>query len=249
MNKLISHPSPNWNERPTGTVIDTVIIHYTGMKSGQDALERLCDEDAQVSAHYLIEEDGNLFQLVKEDKRAWHAGISYWRGMNNLNHNSIGIELVNPGHEFGYRGFPEKQIAMLLKLLKDIHQRHDIVPANVIGHSDIAPDRKSDPGELFPWGYLSANGFGLFSQETGESTTQLLKRDDNGKAVEKMNSLLKIVGYNITEIKTFTQESEDALRAFQMHWRQRAVTGGYDRGTAIILQDIAGKIARDEDIK
>ena len=248
MNNLISHSSPNWNERPVGTIIDTVVIHYTGMKTGQAALDRLCDPMAEVSAHYLIEEDGRVFQLVAEEKRAWHAGVSHWRGRDNLNHNSIGIELVNPGHEFGYKAFPDAQITALLQLLEEIHQRHNISPANIIGHSDIAFERKTDPGELFPWKLLHQKGFGLFSHKECEDNTPILQSGDEGSAVEEMHSLLKLIGYNVTESACFDRMSEDALVAFQTHWRQTAVTGVYDQGTKNTLQDIAEQIARCEDL-
>jgi N-acetylmuramoyl-L-alanine amidase len=146
-------PSPNWNERELP--VSMVVLHYTGMRSADEALARLCDPAAQVSAHYLIDEDGTVISLVPEEKRAWHAGQSYWRGMTDINSASIGIELVNPGHEFGYRPFPEAQMGALLPLLANIVDRHHIVPANVVGHSDIAPARKQDPGELFDWNRLA----------------------------------------------------------------------------------------------
>jgi N-acetylmuramoyl-L-alanine amidase len=136
-----------------------VIIHYTGMKSGEAALTRMCDPQTKVSAHYMVEEDGRVFQLVDEAKRAWHAGVSFWDGRDNINKYSIGIELVNPGHEWGYRPFPEAQIAALLELLEGISKRHPIKVEYVLGHSDVAPSRKQDPGELFPWDRLVDAGF------------------------------------------------------------------------------------------
>jgi N-acetylmuramoyl-L-alanine amidase len=150
-------PSPNGNERklPSGTGPSLVVLHYTGMRTATDALERMCNPAAEVSAHYMIDEDGTVTQLVDEEHRAWHAGRSSWRGETDVNSASIGIELVNPGHEFGYRPFPEVQIEALLPLLSDIVQRRAIAPANVVGHSDVAPARKQDPGELFPWERLA----------------------------------------------------------------------------------------------
>lgn len=235
---MIEHPSPNWNSRPDGTVIDTVIIHYTGMQSGETALTRLCDETAEVSAHYLIEEDGRLFRLVAEEKRAWHAGVSHWRGMDNLNHNSIGIELVNPGHEFGYRAFPRKQINALIELLSGIHRRHNILPVNVIGHSDIAPDRKTDPGELFPWEQLYEAGFGIYSKLGGGDTKPIAQIGDNVSVVEEMRSQLKCLGYNVTNSKTFDETCVHIVKAFQAHWRPSCVSGVYDLGTKNVLDDI-----------
>lgn len=151
---MINMPSPNFNERPDGTDINSVIIHYTGMKTAQEALDRLCDPNAEVSAHFTIDEDGTIYNHVAPSKRAWHAGVSSWGDLENFNNFSIGIELVNPGHEFGYRPFPDTQINALITLLKQLYTDHPIDPSLVLGHSDIAPDRKQDPGELFPWDRL-----------------------------------------------------------------------------------------------
>ena len=157
---IIQHPSPNFDERERE--IDMIVLHYTGMKTGEEALERLCDPEAKVSAHYLIEEDGRVFQLVDESKRAWHAGVSSWQGVENVNHNSIGIELVNPGHEWGYREFTKAQYDSLIPLCQKIKERHSIPDINIIGHEDVAPDRKQDPGELFDWKLLADNGLGIW---------------------------------------------------------------------------------------
>jgi N-acetylmuramoyl-L-alanine amidase len=146
---MIETPSPNFDERTSPVSI--LVLHYTGMPDAAGAIARLSDPEAKVSCHYLIAEDGQILRLVAEDKRAWHAGKSHWRGLDNLNSASIGIEIVNPGHEFGYRPFPEAQIDALIPLVSDIIQRHGITRGNVVGHSDIAPARKQDPGELFPW--------------------------------------------------------------------------------------------------
>jgi N-acetylmuramoyl-L-alanine amidase len=155
-------PSPNHEARPDGVVIDTLVLHYTGMRSGQEAIARLGDPAAKVSAHYVVEEDGAVFRLVAEERRAAHAGISFWRGRRALNGNSIGIEIVNPGHEWGYRPFPALQMAAVCDLCLGIMTRHPIEQRNVVAHSDIAPDRKQDPGELFDWRGLAANGVGLW---------------------------------------------------------------------------------------
>jgi N-acetylmuramoyl-L-alanine amidase len=150
---FVETPSPNFNERQLPVTM--IVLHYTGMESAEAALARLTDPAAEVSAHYLIDEDGTIHRLVPEDKRAWHAGKSHWRGITDVNSASIGIELVNPGHEFGYREFTGPQIEALIPLLQDIKQRYDITRGNIVGHSDIAPTRKQDPGELFPWGQLA----------------------------------------------------------------------------------------------
>jgi N-acetylmuramoyl-L-alanine amidase len=141
-----------------------VVLHYTGMQTGEEALDRLCDAEAEVSAHYMIDEDGTVTALVPEDKRAWHAGRAYWRGITDVNSASIGIELVNPGHEWGYRPFSDAQMEALVPLLADIVRRHGIAPANVVGHSDVAPARKTDPGELFDWDLLARYRLALAAQ-------------------------------------------------------------------------------------
>jgi len=150
---LIDTPSPNFDER--AAPVSMIVLHYTGMVDAAAAIDRLCDPAAKVSAHYLIDEDGRLRSLVAEDKRAWHAGRSHWRGHADINSASIGIEIVNPGHEHGYRPFPDAQIEALIPLVADIKDRYAITRGNVVGHSDIAPMRKRDPGELFPWARLA----------------------------------------------------------------------------------------------
>lgn len=150
------YTSPNYNERKDGKKPSIIVIHYTGMKTAEAALERLCEPAAEVSAHYLIEENGCVHDLVPEEKRAWHAGVSNWEGETDINSVSIGIELENPGHEFGYRPFPKEQMQSLAKLCKSIMVRHDI--KTILGHSDVAPERKQDPGELFDWQWLAKNG-------------------------------------------------------------------------------------------
>lgn len=239
---VIEAPSPNWNERPAGTSIDTVVLHYTGMTSGEAALERLRDTAAEVSAHYLIEEDGRLFRLVAEEKRAWHAGVSVWQGQENINHNSIGIEIVNPGHEFGYRPFPAKQIDTLITLLSDIKNRHTIRADRFVGHSDIAPARKLDPGELFPWERLAGAGFGLWSGVDGSGHKPLAKKGDCGNLVAILNKQLGIVGYSTGQVQSFDATTEWAVRAFQAHWRAETVTGIFDEGTAARLEDLTAQV-------
>lgn len=150
---IIDTPSPNFDDRKLP--VSLLVLHYTGMKSCAEAVQRLCDPVAKVSAHYVVAEDGQVLRLVAEDKRAWHAGRSHWRGIDDVNSASIGIEICNPGHEFGYRPFPEAQIDALIPLVADIVARHRITRGNVVGHSDIAPARKQDPGELFPWAKLA----------------------------------------------------------------------------------------------
>ncbi|MEM9422207.1 MAG: N-acetylmuramoyl-L-alanine amidase [Pseudomonadota bacterium] len=156
---MISAPSPNFDDRQSP--VRLVVLHYTGMETGHAALERMCDPAAKVAAHYMIEQDGRLFQLVTEEKRAWHAGLGGWGDIDDVNDVSIGIELVNRGHYWGYEEFPDEQITSLEGVLQLLFDRYDLTPAAVIGHSDIAPERKDDPGEKFPWARLAKKGFSL----------------------------------------------------------------------------------------
>jgi N-acetylmuramoyl-L-alanine amidase len=156
---MIETPSPNFDER--SLPVTMIVLHYTGMADAASAIARLTSPQAKVSAHYLVAEDGQVVRMVSEEKRAWHAGASYWRGVTDVNSASVGIEIVNPGHEFGYRPFPDEQIAALIPLVSAIKDRHGIGRGNVVGHSDIAPARKDDPGELFPWEALARRRLAL----------------------------------------------------------------------------------------
>lgn len=220
---LVHHKeaSPNWNERLLPVTM--VVLHYTGMRTSAEALARLCDAEAQVSAHYLIDEDGTVTQMVDEDKRAWHAGRSSWRGITDVNSASIGIELVNPGHEFGYRPFPEEQMTALLPLLSDIISRHAIVPANVVGHSDIAPARKEDPGELFPWPRLARLGLAM---ATPKPKISLLYDNDGAFFLA-----LERFGYDIADRAA-------AVRAFQRRFRPSRIDGVVDGQIGALLFEL-----------
>ena len=209
---MIHTPSPNFGPRQGG--VDMLVLHYTGMTSAAAALARLCDPAAEVSAHYLIDEDGAIHALVAEEMRAWHAGRSWWRGETDVNSRSIGIELVNPGHEFGYRPFPPAQIAALVDLAGGILARHPIPPRNVVGHADVAPARKQDPGELFPWAALAAKGIGLWPEA--------------GTAVSDAIAMLAAYCYD-------TSDPAAALVAFQRHFRPERVDGVADAETVALL--------------
>ncbi|HUJ46869.1 MAG TPA: N-acetylmuramoyl-L-alanine amidase [Rhizomicrobium sp.] len=225
--KIVGRPSPNQDERPEGTAIDMLILHYTGMRTAEEALARLCDPAARVSAHYTIDRDGTVYAHVPEDRRAWHAGISYWSGERNVNARSIGIELVNPGHEFGYIPFAEPQIAALIELGLGILKRHAIPAARVLGHSDVAPNRKEDPGELFPWKTLAEVGIGLWpdaSAHFGKS----LDRTEAGLA-----SALARFGYGVPPDVDWPLA--DVVRAFQRHFRPSCINGIADPECADIL--------------
>lgn len=211
-------PSPNWDERQLP--VSMAVLHYTGMRSGADALERMCDAKAKVSAHYMIEEDGTVIRLVDEKNRAWHAGRSFWRGMTDINSASIGIELVNPGHEWGYRPFPDAQMEALLPLLASIVKRYDIPRANVVGHSDIAPDRKDDPGELFEWERLARVRLALPVPEV-----KLGAPFPNDGA---FMLALERFGYDVTHGRA-------AVTAFQRRWRPGRIDGEIDGECGAIL--------------
>jgi N-acetylmuramoyl-L-alanine amidase len=212
-------PSPNCDGRD-GVAIDMLVLHYTGMASAQAALARLCDASAKVSAHYTIGEDGTVYVHVPEARRAWHAGLSFWAGRRNVNSCSIGIELVNPGHAFGYRPFPEAQIASLKSLCRDILARHPILPARVLGHSDVAPARKEDPGELFPWQSLAQAGIGLWP----DSPQDFLPP-----------AALMQFGYDPEA------PMDKGIAAFQRHFRPARITAEWDEDCGARLASLLAK--------
>ncbi len=229
------HPSPNHNERDAEARIDMLVLHYTGMESGEAALRRLCDARAQVSAHYLVEEDGTLFQCVPESRRGWHAGVSSWKGRGDLNSCSIGVEIVNPGHEHGYRPFPERQIEAVVALSQDICRRHEIPAERVLAHSDIAPERKQDPGELFPWDWLAAEGVGHFVEPIAISGGRYFQYGEEGQPIEALQSMLAIYGYDVAITGVFDERTRAAVAAFQRHFRREKVDGIADMSTISTL--------------
>lgn len=232
MPEIIAAPSPNFNERRAPP--DMLVLHYTGMQTGEAALARLRDPQAQVSAHYLIEEDGRVFGLVPEERRAWHAGRGVWQGQDDCNAASIGIEIVNPGHEFGYRAFPDAQIAAVTALIGDIRERWTIPDSRIIAHSDLAPERKEDPGELFPWKRLAEAGHGLWFEPAAERIKALgglLQKGDDGIGVVVLRAGLHRLGYGINPGGDYDVETEAAVRAFQRHWRQSRIDGVADGET------------------
>lgn len=231
--------SPNFDQRPEGTKIDTIVLHYTGMKTGKDALERLCDPKYKVSSHYFIDEDGSTLELVQPKFRAWHAGKSIWRGRENVNDSSIGIEIVNPGHEFGYREFPKAQMDAVIALCKKLKKNFPIEDRNIIAHSDIAPARKQDPGELFDWKLLAKNSIGLWPDVTEENPRPLLKRDDKGQAVQELQENLARFGYGIVDDGIFEEHTEFVVQAFQRHFGQtKNINGVWDSGLESCLQKL-----------
>jgi N-acetylmuramoyl-L-alanine amidase len=212
--------SPNHDARPDGAVIDMLVLHYTGMPSAEAALDRLCDPAAKVSAHYTIDEEGVVYAHVPEARRAWHAGLSFWAGETNVNACSIGIELVNPGHEFGYREFPDAQIAVLINLCHGILLRHPIPSWRVLGHSDVAPARKEDPGELFPWQQLAKTGIGLWPDAVA--------RDLGADALTRY-------GYDPGA------PQDKVITAFQRHFRPAKLDGQWDGECAGLLASLLTK--------
>jgi N-acetylmuramoyl-L-alanine amidase len=224
-------PSPNHDER-TGPV-DMLILHYTGMKTAREALDRLRDPAAAVSSHYVVDEDGAVIRLVPEERRAWHAGVSHWRGHSALNGRSIGIEIVNPGHEWGYRDFPVLQLAAVCDLCLLILSRHAIPARNIVGHSDVSPDRKQDPGERFDWRALAENGVGLWPEDAPDLGTTGAVRDAAG--LRPVRAALAEIGYRVGLEGALDPALSAVLRAFQRHWRPEAVTGQADDGTLVRL--------------
>ena len=222
-------PSPNQDERPDNMPIDMIILHYTGMRTAQAAIDLLRSEEAQVSSHYVVDEDGAILRLVPEHRRAWHAGISHWRGHSALNGRSIGIEIVNPGHEWGYRDFPVLQLAAVCDLCIAIRSRHPIPQRNVIAHSDVAPDRKQDPGERFDWEGLARNGVGLWPFGVPDLGTGAPVRD--AVSLRDVRAALREIGYAVAAEGALDPGLSTVLRAFQRHWRPETVNGQADSGT------------------
>ena len=208
--RITEHPSPNFDER--GDVpIDMIIIHYTGMKTAQDALQRMCDNSPpRVSAHYFISRAGEIYRLVQNQKRAWHAGVASWQGAKNINARSIGIELENKGHEWGYQSFPAVQISSLTALLHILQQAYDIPAERIIGHSDVAPMRKQDPGELFPWDHLANQGMAIPSDSLID---KVLPYGKNTSTPIMIRALQKI-GYDTDPVGFYTAKNRAALIAF-----------------------------------
>ena len=250
--RRIACPSPNHDARPDGARVDMLVLHYTGMRTAEEALARLCDAQAKVSAHYTIDRGGAVYVHVPEERRAWHAGVSYWAGERNVNARSIGIELVNPGHEFGYVPFTDDQIASFIDLACGIVERHAIPPRRVLGHSDVAPVRKSDPGELFPWARLAEFGIGVWPStspsaslslgtspvRTGEDkSADVLPRIHGGGGARSATE-----GDFAAKLARYGYDPEapigDVVIAFQRHFRPSCVDGIADAECAALLESL-----------
>ncbi|MEQ9490808.1 MAG: N-acetylmuramoyl-L-alanine amidase [Alphaproteobacteria bacterium] len=221
---ITDRKSPNFGERRGGNPVDMLVLHYTDAPDCETAFRWLCDPQREVSAHYLIDEDGTVFQLVDESKRAWHAGASFWRGETDINSRSIGIEIQNPGHGNGYRPFPEPQMQAVIDLCRDITGRYAIPARNILAHSDIAPGRKIDPGELFDWPRLAAAGIGCFPDIA------------DGSSDADIGETLAAIGYD--------PQAEQAVAAFQRRYRPSAIDNHADAETRALadalLQQLAG---------
>lgn len=244
----IFHPSPNFDDRHHTDEISVLVMHYTGMTSMQAALDRLCDPQAKVSAHYLVDEDGAIYQLVEDEKRAWHAGISCWHGRAQLNDVSIGIEIVNPGHEFGYRPFPEAQMEAVAELSLPLLEKYHIPPRNVVGHSDISPRRKEDPGEYFNWKWLAEKGVGVWPEVPmpRRPHEEILFYDQEGEDVAKMQKDLRDYGYHLLVDGYFGPKTKAVVIAFKRHFIQDQVDHHWDRRSAATLEVLLDMVTRDQ---
>ena len=237
---ILQAPSPNFNERLFP--LDMLVLHYTGMKDGPSALEKMRDPASNVSAHYMVEEDGRIFQLVAEDKRAWQAGKSWWRGDDDLNSRSIGIEIVNGGHDFGLPPFADIQIAAVIDLCESIVQRWRIPQTRIVAHSDIAPERKEDPGERFPWKRLADAGIGLWPADRPPVEpwmTHGAGKGDKGITVDGLREALATIGYKVERAGEFDEALAAVVRAFQRRWIPLKVTGHGDVDTIARAQAVA----------
>ncbi|MCO5084688.1 MAG: N-acetylmuramoyl-L-alanine amidase [Rhizobiaceae bacterium] len=230
--------SPNFGPRAQGFRPDMIILHYTGMETGEAAEAWLCNPVAEVSCHYLVHEDGRIVQMVRESDRAWHAGKSSWKGVADINSCSVGIEIVNPGHAFGYVEFPDAQIEAVIELCAGIASRHNVAPERVLAHSDVAPGRKVDPGELFPWGKLFAAGIGHFVAPSPIGGGRFLTGGDRGEPVEALQSMLALYGYGVEIGGVFDAATATVVAAFQRHFRPERVDGVADRSTVETLHHL-----------
>jgi N-acetylmuramoyl-L-alanine amidase len=232
--------SPNHGERRRHRHPDMILLHYTGMESAQAALERLCgiggDPQPSVSAHYFVWEDGRIVQCVAEARRAWHAGISCWEGEEDINSRSIGIEIANPGHDFGYPDFPERQIRQVIALCRDIVGRRSIQADRILAHSDVAPSRKRDPGEKFPWARLFEAGVGHWVEPAPIAAAPALEPGDRSAAVSQLQGLLAEYGYGLDPTGFFGDATRDVVAAFQRHFRPARVDGIADGSTLDTLE-------------
>ncbi len=236
--QIAERPSPNFNDRKRA--VSLLVLHYTGMDDAGAAIERLCDPEAGVSAHYVVAEDGAVSRLVPEDRRAWHAGAGDWRGEGDVNSASVGIEIVNGGHCYGLPAFPDAQIAAVAALSKAILARHAIKPSGVIAHSDLAPERKLDPGERFPWRFLAGEGVGVWpAGVTGDRTVRYGPDRGSGDTLARLQARLRAIGYGEPGEGEYTPRTRAVVAAFQRRFRPAHVDGLIDGETASLIDAVA----------
>ncbi len=239
--------SPNFGPRRDGMRPDMIVLHYTGMQSGEAAEMWLCNPESEVSSHYIVHEDGRIVQMVREADRAWHAGRSSWRGVTDINSCSIGIEICNPGHEFGYPDFCAPQIEAVIALCAGISMRHGVAPERVLAHSDVAPGRKRDPGEKFPWAALHAAGIGHLVPPAPVRGGRFLTAGESGEPVEALQSMLALYGYGLEITGFFDAATQAVVEAFQRHFRPALVDGVADRSTIetlhFLLSALPGRLS------
>ena len=229
-------PSPNHNERGNGALPDMIVLHYTGMRDNEAALRALCSPGSDVSAHYIVMQDGHIVQLVAESHRAWHAGVSSWAGEADINSCSIGIEIANAGHDHGYPEFPRRQVAAVIVLCRSILTRYHVPADRVLAHSDIAPARKEDPGEKFPWKALAESGVGLWVNPAPVTNTgPIYVLGESHPTIEEVQRLLARYGYNVAPTGYLDGNTRDAVAAFQRHFRPAQVDGVVDVSTTATL--------------
>ncbi|CDX13275.1 conserved hypothetical protein [Mesorhizobium sp. ORS 3324] len=234
--------SPNFGPRRETLRPDMIVLHYTGMATGAGAEAWLCDPTSEVSSHYLVHEDGRIVQMVRESDRAWHAGKSSWFGRTDINSCSVGIEIVNPGHLLGYKAFPKRQIDAVIGLCAGIAGRHSIPPQRVLAHSDVAPGRKVDPGEKFPWKALYAAGVGHLVPAAPIRPGAALKTGDTGTGVEALQSMLALYGYGVEISGVFDRQTQIVVAAFQRHFRRRQIDGVADGSTICTLERLLAAV-------
>ena len=232
---IFEHPSPNHGDR-RGQKVQAIILHYTGMPSTEGALDWLCNEASQVSSHYFVFEDGRIARLVPEDRRAWHAGRGTWANSDDLNSISVGIEIANPGHPGGSPAYPQAQIEAVIALCRDIAARHTITPSMVLAHSDIAPGRKIDPGEFFPWEALKRAGLGAWVAPAPIVPGLIIAQGARGEAVSSLQQDLRAWGYGIAISGDYDQATRIVVEAFQRHFRPAHVDGVADVSTRETLR-------------
>jgi N-acetylmuramoyl-L-alanine amidase len=232
--------SPNHGERRTG--VDMLVLHYTGMPDAEGAVARLSDPRSQVSSHYLVGGEGTIFELVCESRRAWHAGASSWRGETDLNSRSIGIEIDHPGHDGGNPPFGPAQIDAVIGLCGEILSRWPIMPARILAHSDIAPRRKQDPGERFPWERLYRAGIGQWVEPAALADGRVLGPGDDGDEVEELQRLLAQYGYPVEVTGSFGEQTRSVVTAFQRHFRPERVDGRADLSTLATLRKLSAAL-------